>query len=275
MVTLAAAAPIVAGTHKVALESNAFFVTIEYFATFFCGMVGGMAAVRKGYDLFAILTASYMTGLGGGIIRDICLGALPPVGISDCGFVFTAIASGIAVAIFHPEVEKHEWMVTMFDALALGMFAVNGAGKALTLNMSGMTAVFLGMITAVGGGIIRAVLLNETPMVIADRHWYAFPAAFGAVSTVIVWKCLKAGLISFHAEIILDSLIVILIVIMRMVSIELDLRMPGALRRTKAMSLSAPIKKIMPGKRSRSALRRRQEIIDAKAKRKPHSQQKI
>lgn len=269
MITLAAAAaPIVAGTHKVALESNSFFVIIEYFATFFCGMVGGMAAVRKGYDLFAILTASYMTGLGGGIIRDICLGALPPVGISDRGFVFVAIASGIAVAIFHPEVEKHEWMVTMFDALALGMFAVNGAGKALTLNMGGMTAVFLGMITAVGGGIIRAVLLNEIPMVIGDRHWYALPAAFGAVSTVIVWKCLKAGLISFQAEIILDCLIVLLIVTMRMVSIELDLRMPGAMRRTKAVSITGSIKKIMPKKRSRSALRRRQEMADTKPKRK-------
>ena len=63
---------------EVALESNGFFMGIEYLATFCCGMVGGLAAVRKGYDVFAILVTTWLTALGGGIIRDVLLGALPP-----------------------------------------------------------------------------------------------------------------------------------------------------------------------------------------------------
>ena len=63
---------------EVALESNGFFMGIEYLATFCCGMVGGLAAVRKGYDVFAILVTTWLTALGGGIIRDVLLGALLP-----------------------------------------------------------------------------------------------------------------------------------------------------------------------------------------------------
>ena len=73
---------------QVALESNTFFLIIEYIAILCCGMVGGLSAIRKGYDLFAILITAWLTALGGGIIRDVMLGAVPPVGISDRGFVF-------------------------------------------------------------------------------------------------------------------------------------------------------------------------------------------
>ena len=72
---------------SVALESNAFFWGIEYLATFCCGMCGGLAAVRKGYDIFAILVTTWLTALGGGIIRDVLLGIAPPVGVSDKGLV--------------------------------------------------------------------------------------------------------------------------------------------------------------------------------------------
>ena len=80
---------------QVALESNTFFLIIEYIAILCCGMVGGLSAIRKGYDLFAILITAWLTALGGGIVRDVMLGAVPPVGIADKGFVFTALASGM------------------------------------------------------------------------------------------------------------------------------------------------------------------------------------
>ena len=76
---------------EVALESNGFVIGSEYLATFCCGMVGGLAAVRKGYDIFAILVTTWLTALGGGIIRDVLLGALPPAGVSDKGLVITAL----------------------------------------------------------------------------------------------------------------------------------------------------------------------------------------
>ena len=90
---------------EVALESNGFFIGIEYLATFCCGMVGGLAAVRKGYDIFAILVTTWLTALGGGIIRDVLLGALPPAGVSDkAGDHRTARSCGRS--IIYPEVDK-------------------------------------------------------------------------------------------------------------------------------------------------------------------------
>ena len=153
-----------------ALESNAFFMGIEYLAVFCSGLMGGLCAVRKNYDLFAMLITAWLTALGGGIIRDVMLGSLPPVGISDRGFVLTALVSGLAIAVIHPEVDKLKWSMLTIDALAVGLFAVNGTSKALDLGTSGMTAVFMGMFTALGGGLVRDMLLNDVPMIIRDKH---------------------------------------------------------------------------------------------------------
>lgn len=216
---------------EVALESNGFFIGIEYLATFCCGMVGGLAAVRKGYDIFAILVTTWLTALGGGIIRDVLLGALPPAGVSDKGLVITALLAAVAVAIIYPEVDKLKWSMLSLDALALGLYAVNGTSKAMMYHMSGTTAVFLGMFTALGGGLIRDMLINEVPMVIHDKHWYAVPSAVGCVLTVLVCKGVNEGIVSFPAEVVLDVLIVVLMVAMRLISVFFDIQLPGALAR--------------------------------------------
>lgn len=216
---------------EVALESNGFFIGIEYLATFCCGMVGGLAAVRKGYDIFAIFVTTWLTALGGGIIRDVLLGALPPAGVSDKGLVITALLAAVAVAIIYPEVDKLKWSMLSLDALALGLYAVNGTSKAMMYHMSGTTAVFLGMFTALGGGLIRDMLINEVPMVIRDKHWYAVPSAVGCVLTVLVCKGVNEGIVSFPAEVLLDVLIVVLMVAMRLISVFFDIQLPGALAR--------------------------------------------
>ena len=188
---------------EVALESNGFFIGIEYLATFCCGMVGGLAAVRKGYDIFAILVTTWLT----------------------------ALLAAVAVAIIYPEVDKLKWSMLSLDALALGLYAVNGTSKAMMYHMSGTTAVFLGMFTALGGGLIRDMLINEVPMVIRDKHWYAVPSAVGCVLTVLVCKGVNEGIVSFPAEVLLDVLIVVLMVAMRLISVFFDIQLPGALAR--------------------------------------------
>ncbi len=216
---------------EVALESNGFFLAIEYLAILCCGMVGGLSAIRKGYDLFAILITSWLTALGGGIVRDVMLGATPPVGISDKGFVFTALASGILVAVIHPEVDKLKWSMLTIDAVAMGLFAVNGTEKAMLYGTSGMTAVFMGMFTALAGGLIRDMLINVVPVVIRDKHWYAVPSAVGCVLTVFVCKGVEAGIINGTLEIVLDVGIVILVVAMRLLSVRFNITLPGAVER--------------------------------------------
>ena len=216
---------------EVALESNAFFMGIEYLAIFCSGLMGGLCAVKKNYDLFAMIITAWLTALGGGIIRDVMLGSLPPVGIADKGFVITALASGLAVAVIHPEVDKLKWSMLTIDALSVGLFAVNGTSKAMIMGTSGMTGVFMGMFTALGGGLVRDMLLNDVPMVIRDKHWYAIPSAVGCVLTVLVMKGSQVGIVNFRTEVVLDSAIVVLVVVLRLLSVKFNITLPGALER--------------------------------------------
>lgn len=222
---------------QVTLESNAFFYGIEYLAVFCCGLLGGLAAVRKHYDLFAILLTAWVTSLGGGLVRDVILGARPPVGISDKGMVITALAAGLIVAVMHPEVDRMHWSMIVLDALALGLFAVNGTQKALMYGTSGMAAVFLGMFTALAGGLIRDVLLNEVPTVVRDRHWYAFPSFVGSILTVVSTRARANGLLNPQGEIVVDVAIVILVVVMRVLSVRFDITLPGAMPRREALHM--------------------------------------
>lgn len=212
------------------LDSNAFLLVIEYVAVFCCGMVGGLATVRKGYDITAIIIASWLTAVGGGIIRDVMLG-VPPVGVNDRALVLIGLSSGVAVAFLHPEVNRLKWSMLTLDALAMALFAVDGTAKAMGLGTSGMTAAFMGMFTALGGGLIRDVLINEVPMIIRDRHWYFVAAAFGCVCTVLVCKAGAADWITPKTQIMLYLIIVAVVVTMRLLSIRFDISIPGAIAR--------------------------------------------
>ena len=216
---------------QVALESNAVFVAIEYLAIFSCGLAGGLAAIRKHYDLVAIIITAWVTALGGGIVRDVLLGALPPVGISDKGMVITALVAGLVVAMAHPEIEYLTWSMIVTDALGLGLFAVNGTAKSLAYGMSGMTSAFLGIFTAVAGGLLRDVLLNEIPLIIRDKHWYVVPAAVGSILAVFAYRATERWHWGLNIEMALDVAIVVIVVVMRVLSIRSNLTMPGALER--------------------------------------------
>ncbi|MDF7641585.1 TRIC cation channel family protein [Bifidobacterium sp. ESL0784] len=216
---------------QLALESNVFFWAIEYIATFCCGLLGGLCAVKKKYDFIAILMTVWLTGLGGGIIRDVLLGIFPPVGVSDKGLIITSLLASVTVAIIYPEVDRLKWIMVALDALALGLYAVNGTQKALIYHTSGMTAVFMGLITAIGGGLIRDILINDVPSVIRDSHWYAVPALIGSVLTVFVTRAYQGGHIPFSLEVTFDIAIVAFVVILRVLSVRFDWKVPGAIRR--------------------------------------------
>ena len=216
---------------EIALQSTPFFQAVEYLAGFSCGMSGGLTAVRKRYDVSSIIIIAWITALGGGIIRDVLLGALPPVGISDMGSVLTAFAAGAVTAVVHPEVDKLKWSMITIDALALGLFAVNGTSKALLYNTSGMTAVFLGTFTAMGGGVIRDMLVNEVPMVVRDPHLYVVPAVLGSIFTVWVWRAHTGRLIGDNTEMLLDVVIVLVVIVLRICSVKFNIRLPGAVQR--------------------------------------------
>jgi uncharacterized membrane protein YeiH len=146
--------------------------------TFVFGLSGGLAAVRAKLDLFGIVVLAAVVGLAGGITRDLLIGT-PPATFRDWRYLAVAGAAGLVCFFARPLLERIRRSVLVFDAVGLGLFSVTGATKALDFGVGPVPAILLGAITAVGGGILRDVLLREVPTVL--RHdLYAVPALLGA-----------------------------------------------------------------------------------------------
>ncbi|NMM79535.1 hypothetical protein B2J86_01075 [Acidovorax sp. SRB_14] len=157
---------------------------VDLCGTFAFAVSGAIAAEQRRLDLFGVLAISYLTACGGGFVRDLCLGALPPVAISDWRYLATAaLAAGMAMWA-RPIIEHLSRPIAFFDALGLGFFAVVGAHKALLGGQNVEVAILLGMVTAVGGGVARDVLLNRVPIIL-EKEIYAVAALIGASIQVL------------------------------------------------------------------------------------------
>jgi len=160
------------------------YIFIDLAGTFAFAISGAVAARQKGLDIFGILVIAFTVACGGGIIRDVCIGAIPPAGLSDWRYLVVATAAAVITMSLQPLVKKLNRPVLLFDALGLALFAVSGARKALSFGHNYEVALLLGMITAVGGGILRDVLLNNVPVVL-EKEIYASAALAGAGVVVI------------------------------------------------------------------------------------------
>jgi uncharacterized membrane protein YeiH len=153
---------------------------------------GALLAVRKNLDVFGMAVLAEATALGGGIIRDLLIGAEPPAAFTNLGYLLTPLAATVIVFFLHPEVERITRAVMVLDAAGLGLFCVAGTTKAHAYGLGLFPSAVLGLATAVGGGVLRDVLAQEVPSLLRwDRDLYAVPAMFGA--TIVV------TLIHFHA----------------------------------------------------------------------------
>lgn len=161
---------------------------LDLIGVFTFALSGGLAAVRKSFDILGVIVLAAAAGLGGGVLRDILIGATPPVGVSDWRLVTAACAAGTITFFFHPGVLRIQRLVLFLDAIGLGVFAIAGALKALELGHSPLTAVIVGVITGVGGGMIRDLLAGEVPQVLAHRELYATPALAGTVLFTSLWS---------------------------------------------------------------------------------------
>jgi uncharacterized membrane protein YeiH len=149
--------------------------------TFVFALSGALVGVRQRLDLFGVLVLACATGLGGGLIRDVLIGDVPPPGLTDWRYLLTAAVAGTACFFWHPAVARWELAILGIDAAGLALFCVNGALKATDAGLDVVPAALLGMITAVGGGMVRDVLANRVPVVLeAGQGWYAVPALAGA-----------------------------------------------------------------------------------------------
>ena len=127
---------------------------------------------------------AYITACGGGIVRDLCIGAIPPAGLADWRYLLTAMIAALATIVAYRQVERLTYPVRLFDAMGLGLFAVYGAHKALLFGDNAEVAILLGMTTAIGGGLVRDVLLARVPVVL-QKEIYASAACAGAALAVL------------------------------------------------------------------------------------------
>ena len=162
-----------------ALDGHALFTFLDLAGTFAFALSGAVAARERGLDWFGILVLAFTVACGGGVLRDLCIGAIPPAGLADWRYLATAVVAAVLAAASQGLVRRLAHPVVLFDTLGLGLFAVTGAQKALLFGANAEVAVLLGMVTAVGGGVARDVLLNRVP-VILQREIYASAALVGA-----------------------------------------------------------------------------------------------
>ena len=163
-------------------------LALDLLGVFVFGLSGGLAAVRKQFDVLSVLMLAAAAGLGGGILRDVLIGAVPPVGVSDWRLLSAACAAGLITFFFHPGVARIEGAILLLDAAGLGLFAVAGTLKALELGTTPLTAVIVGVLTGVGGGVLRDLLAGDQPRLFAEREWYATPALLGVTAYAAAWS---------------------------------------------------------------------------------------
>jgi uncharacterized membrane protein YeiH len=164
-------------------------LALDLFGTFVFALSGAMAGVRHRLDLFGVLVLSYAAATAGGVTRDLLIGAVPPASVADWRYIVVPVIAGLATFRWHPLVQRWQSPVVIFDAAGLALFAVAGALKALAFGLNPLAAVLLGMLTGIGGGMLRDLLVAQVPNVL-HAELYAVAALAGA-SVVIVGQLLR------------------------------------------------------------------------------------
>lgn len=161
-----------------------FIVLLDFIGTFAFAISGALVAVRHRLDLFGVLVLSFAAATAGGLMRDVLLGATPPQALLDWRYLAVSMLAGLLTFFRHADVERLRNPVQVFDAIGLGLFAVLGTSKALAAGLGPVAAAMLGVLTGVGGGIARDVLVAQVPNVLR-RELYAVAALAGAVVVVL------------------------------------------------------------------------------------------
>jgi uncharacterized membrane protein YeiH len=163
---------------------NTLLVVFDLGGTFVFALSGATVAVKHRLDLFGVLVLSFAAGNSGGIARDVMIGVVPPAAISDWRYIAVSILAGLITFFWYRIINRLSSPVLVFDAAGLSLFAVSGAGKALAFHAGPVAATLLGMLTGIGGGMVRDVLVREIPTVLRTEL-YAVAALIGAAVVVI------------------------------------------------------------------------------------------
>lgn len=157
---------------------------LDLCGTFAFALSGATAGIRRRLDIFGVLVLSVAAATFGGIARDVLIGATPPAALIDWRYLAVALAAGFIAFFWSSLIERLSNPVRLMDAMGLAFFAVAGTQKALAFGLSPVMAALLGMVTGIGGGIVRDVLLAEIPAVLRS-DLYAVAALAGAAIVAV------------------------------------------------------------------------------------------
>ncbi|WP_268531592.1 trimeric intracellular cation channel family protein [Cellulomonas sp. CW35] len=205
------------------VEDIPFGPVLELVGVLVGAMSGALAAVRKQFDVFGIVVLGWAAGLGGGMLRDVLIGAVPPVGIADWRLITTAVLGAFLMYFFHPRLERARRVIVVLDAGALAVFTVVGTVKGLEYGTTAVAAVIVGVMTGAGGGVLRDVLSGEVPVVLHDRQLYAIPSMLGAIGVAVCWS------VGWRTPVVLSA-VVVGIFALRVLSLRFRLHAPGPWR---------------------------------------------
>ena len=193
----------------------------DLFGTMVFAVTGAFKAIEHKADIVGVIVLSTITGVAGGVIRDIIFGIFPPTVIINPWYLIVTIVSGIVIFFLYPSLRGHWNLFLKFDAIGLGVFSIIGATIAYNLfGLNFLVMAFAGTLTAVGGGILRDVFVNEVPIVFV-KELYASASFVGIVTFFVL---LLIG-VNVNIATIPSILIVILI---RLVSIRYNWNLPRA-----------------------------------------------
>lgn len=195
-------------------------LVLDLVGTFVFALASATAGVRRRLDIFGVLVLSLVTASAGGIARDLLIGAVPPAALADWRYFAAAMLAGVITFLWYPTIERLRTPVRMFDAAGLALFAVAGAEKSLDFGLHPLMAALLGMLTGIGGGMLRDILLAEVPAVLrSDLYAVAALAGAGVVvaGDALHWSSNVSALAG-----------AVLCFVLRMLAIRFDWHLPRA-----------------------------------------------
>lgn len=208
--------------------ADILFFSAEIIGTIAFSVAGSLVAIRRELDIFGTVVVGGVTAVGGGCLRDILLGNLPPAMFRTP--VYAIVAAIVSVIVFTAEYlfpaekvlasKKYEFVVNIFDALGLAIFVVVGINSAISCGYgdNGFLAICVGVLTGVGGGVVRDLLVKTVPMILR-KQVYALPAIVGGI---LYYYMTKAGV----NEIICVVITIILIMTVRILAAILRWNLP-------------------------------------------------
>ena len=170
------------------------FDILNILGTFVFGLSGAMVAIRRRLDIFGVLVLAVATGVAGGMLRDMALGAVPPEVLRSPWPLAQASLAGLCAWFFRPWIERFNRPVMLLDAMGLGVFTVAGCSKALAFGLEAPGAVLLGVMSAIGGGMVRDMMVAEVPRVLREEVYALAAFAGGGAYCLGIWAGLPEGL---------------------------------------------------------------------------------